>query len=241
MRSQRGFTLVELLVALSVSVLLTTLVYGAIVLSQRSAQAVHDHASRSEQMLIGWQFIDAAIAQAQPVADPNEPDNPTSFAGAQDRLSFVADQPSYLGPGGLIRFRLEARDQGEVDALVLVRQRFTQNRDEPPAEASEATLVDDLEYFRLSYFGNPEDDERASWLAEWNERELLPSLVEIRVKPRGAPAWPVLVARPIAGVETAGLDPVRDEDEDAQEVPDERLDEAPEELFDGEIDEPLDS
>jgi general secretion pathway protein J len=239
MRSHRGFTLVELLVALSVSALLTTLVYGVIVLGQRSAQAVSDRASESEQMLIGWQFIDAAVAQAQPVSDPNDPDNPIGFAGTQDRLSFVADQPAYLGPGGLTRLTLERRDRDGVDALVLLRERFTSNPDEQPGEPLEATLVEDLESFRLSYFGSPEEDQPASWVSDWNGRDTLPGLVEIHVKPSGRPAWPVLVARPIAGVETAGLDETLDEGE--APLPGELLDDPVDELFEDDGNDPLDS
>jgi general secretion pathway protein J len=239
MSSQRGFTLVELLVALSVSALLTTLVYGVIVLGQRSAQAVSDRASESEQMLIGWQFIDAAVAQAQPVSDPNDPDNPIGFSGTPDRLSFVADQPAYLGPGGLTRLTLETRDRAGVDALILIRERFISSPDQQAGEPLEATLVEDLESFRLSYFGSPEEDRPANWLSDWNGRDTLPGLVEIHVKPRGRPAWPVLVARPIAGVETAGLDEVLDEGDEP--LPGELLDDPVDELFEGADDDPLDA
>ena len=44
------------------------------------------------------------------------------------------------------------------------------------------------------------------WLDRWEGQALLPGLIEIRIVPSGAPAWPVLIGRPMAGSETAGLE-----------------------------------
>lgn len=241
MTMQRGFTLVELLVALSVSALLISLVYGVVVLAQRSALSVNERAAQSEQMRIGWQFIDAAIARAQPVNDPANEENPIGFIGTEDRLSFVADQPGFLGPGGLTRITLEGRDTAESQALVIIRERFTPNptEDETDEAPPEATLVDRLERLEFAYFGSTEEDAEASWMARWDQRDTLPGLIEVRVKPADAPAWPVLVARPMAGTETAGLeDP---EDAEGEPLPDERLEAPEDEDLEGLIDVPIDA
>lgn len=241
MTGQRGFTLVDLLVALSVSALLISLVYGVVVLAQRSALSVNDRAAQSEQMRIGWQFIDAAIARAEPVNDPVNEESPIGFVGMEDRLSFIADQPGFLGPGGLTRITLESRDTGGSQALVIIRERFTPNprEDEAAATPPQATLVDRLERFELAYFGSTDDDTEARWMARWEQRDTLPGLIEVRVKPADAPAWPILVSRPMAGSETAGLeDP---EAPDGEPSPDERFEEPEDEDLEGLIDAPIDA
>jgi general secretion pathway protein J len=233
MRRQQGFTLLELLVALSVSALMITLVYGAIVLTQRSAQSVNDRAEQSEVMRIGWRFIDEALARALPVEDPDDTNGLLAFAGREDRLMFVTDQAPYLAPGGLARITIAAREADDRNTLVLSRERFGSNVTDSSEEPLEATLVDDLEYLRLAYFGETEEEETGSWQPTWEDRELLPGLVEIRIKPTGSSAWPVLIARPMAGIATASIDP--ELEGEAEDIPVELLEEEPpEELFEGE-------
>jgi general secretion pathway protein J len=235
----RGFSLVEMLVALSVSAVLISLVYGVVVLAQRSTQAVNDRAALSEQMRIGWQFIDAAIARAQPVTDPDDEDNPIGFVGNEDRLTFIADQPGYLGPGGLTRITLERRDTGDSDALVLIREPFDYGTSEAGTDASEAILVDRLDSLELTYYGTADDDEEPAWLDRWEGQALLPGLIEIRIVPSGAPAWPVLIGRPMTGSETAGLEaPI---DEDGEPLPEELLETPDDELMEGMLDAPVDA
>lgn len=235
----RGFTLVEMLVALSVSAVLISLVYGVVVLAQRSTLAVNDRAAQSEQMRIGWQYIDAAIARAQPVNDPDDEDNPIGFVGDGDRLTFIADQPGYLGPGGLTRITLERRDTGDSDALILVREPFDYGTSESGTDASEAILVDRLDSLQLAYYGTLDDDEEPAWLNRWEGQAFLPGLIEIRVVPSGAPAWPILIGRPMTGSETAGLAaPV---DEDGEPLPEELLETPDDELMEGLLDAPADT
>ena len=84
-RLQRGFTVVEMLVAIAVAGLLVSLVYGAIRVGQRSVSALDSRVEQSELMRIGWQFIHDAITHAGPAADP-------ASAGAAWYAASVADE-----------------------------------------------------------------------------------------------------------------------------------------------------
>ena len=135
-RLQRGFTVVEMLVAIAVAGLLVSLVYGAIRVGQRSVTALDNRVEQSELMRIGWQFIHAAIAHAGPARDPARPETRTGFAGTSDQLVFVADMPSYVGIEGPARITLGRVRKFGSDQLLLTRERL----DEEPTPADVAEM-----------------------------------------------------------------------------------------------------
>jgi general secretion pathway protein J len=202
---QRGFTLVEMLIALSVSALLISLTYGAVLVGQRSAQALNTRVVQSEVMRIGWQFISEAITRARPVSNPDEREDRTSFSGSADALSFIANLPAYVGPGGLTRVSLQIDEQDDRRRLVLSRERFPPPPDDEAGDpVTQAVLLDDLAGLQISYLGRSEGEDALGWSSEWLGQPYLPNLIRIEITPTDAPAWPVLIARPLAG--TSSID-----------------------------------
>jgi general secretion pathway protein J len=211
MRRQYGFTLLEMLVSLSVAALLVSLVYGAVRVGQRSAQTMGKHTVDSEVMRIGWQFLRDALTRARPVQ--GDPENPTGFTGNANTLAFVADMPAYVGLGGLMLIELEIEKDSEGDQLILSRQRFDRSSIQPSEQGIErAVLVDDLESMEIEYFGPSEGENAPAWHTSWQEAGTLPSLVRIVIKPMDALAWPELVARPLGGSATTFDGALEDEE-----------------------------
>ena len=204
-RTHGGFTLVEILVALSVAALLVSLVYGAVRVGQRSARALGVQTEQAEVMRIGWQFLHNAIAQARPVADPARPGNRTGFQGTQESLDFIANMPAHVGIGGLMRIGLSTRMTPEGYQLVLTRGRLEQSVSSVSIETGEqAVLVDRLDGLQIAYFGRSEDDTIPAWQTAWDDPQALPNLVWISVKPAGTAAWPMLIASPLMGAQPLG-------------------------------------
>jgi len=196
--TQRGFTLVEMLVALSVAALLASLVYGSVRVGQRSAAVLGIRAEEAEVMRIGWQFLHDALAQARPVADPENPGDRTGFSGEQDRLSFVAHMPAHIGIGGPMRIGLNAMATAHGYQLLLTRRRL----DEPQITASDepaqqAVLVENLDRMTIAYFGQQGRSAVPAWHDSWDSVGNLPNLVRISVKPTAAAGWPILIASPL--------------------------------------------
>ena len=199
---QRGFTLVEVLIGLSVASLLFGLVYGTVRLGQRSASGLNDQVTENEVMRIGWQFLHDAISRARPmprIGRGTEQDV-TGFAGDHNVLEFVADMPSNAGLGGLMTISLNIETRADKSSLVLSRQRFDRlGRDADSHTLERAVLVEDLDKLQIRYFGRHERDDQPDWYTHWQDLPTLPNLIEISVQPIDKPAWPLLIARPSAG------------------------------------------
>ena len=199
-RGVRGFTLVEMLVAISVAALLVSLVYGAVRVGQRSADALDERIEGAEVMRIGWQYLHGALTRARPVLDPTRDEDPSGFHGNAERLSFIADMPAYVGVGGLFRIRLGVADIAEGRQLLLSRERFDPLTEQAPeASPEKAVLVERLDHLMIAYYGQQDADDDPAWHAAWDGPHTLPNLVRIDIKPAGGRAWPVLMARPLTG------------------------------------------
>lgn len=196
----RGFTLVEMLVAISVAALLVSLVYGSVRVGQRSAAALNGRIEGTEVMRIGWQYLHGALTRARPVLESMQSENPTGFHGEAGRLSFIADMPAYVGLGGLVRIRLDTAEADAGTRLIVSRERFgAESVRHSEGSVEQAVLLDELDRMALAYFGQKEPDEAPAWHAGWDGPEYLPNLVRIEIKPLGERAWPVLIARPLSG------------------------------------------
>ena len=220
-RLQRGFTVVEMLVAIAVAGLLVSLVYGAIRVGQRSVSALDSRVEQSELMRIGWQFVHAAIAHAGPVLDPARPQNRTGFEGTPDRLVFVANMPSYVGIEGPARITLGRVAKAGADQLLLTRERL----DEEPtatsaAQIEQAVLVERLDELRIEYFGQTQRGVPPYWQSQWSDARRLPNLIRIQIRPAGARAWPLLIAAPQDGTTALDEDALPNEGE-ASDLPEE--------------------
>jgi len=204
-RVPRGFTLVEMLVALAVAALLVSLVYGSIRVGQRSVGALDRQVENFELMRIGWQFVREAIAHAGPATDPARAYSRTGFEGTSDRLVFIASMPSYVGIEGPMRISLGALATPDGDQLLLTRERLEEDAAAAAqAPLEQAVLVEHLDGLQIEYFGQVERGAPPAWQGFWDDARRLPNLIRIQVRPADGPAWPLLIAAPKDG--TAPLD-----------------------------------
>ena len=75
-------------------------------------------------------------------------------------------------------------------------------------------LAKDIAEFQVAYFGreaNAQPGEPATWKDRWDDRQSLPELVRIEVRPERGPAWPTLIVEPRRAPEAGcrSWDPVR--------------------------------
>jgi general secretion pathway protein J len=198
-RRQRGFTLVEMLIALSISVLLVTLVYAALRTGMRSWEATQQQVARSDDQRIGWLFLERTLNQTRPVADPHSDQNTPLFEGHAEALRFVADMPSYLGLGGLYLVELLPESNADGDRLILRRTLMSRYRLQgPDAEDNpqQAVLAPHLGEVRFAYYGTDDNANEPGWRDQWLAQTSLPSLIRIDIRDADGRHWPSLIAHP---------------------------------------------
>lgn len=192
-----GFTLLELLVAMTLLGLLMTALFGGLRLGTRVWEASDRVLDDESQALIIRRFLHDRLEQAFPARILQEDDNQTVFVGNRTALRFASTMPDSLGFGPFImELALSAEpNQGAAQALAF-RWRAIGADDKDP---DERILVSGLSTIAFAYFGTKDDVRRSpSWHSTWEDQEMLPDLIrlDVRLNRGGVADWPPLIVSP---------------------------------------------
>jgi len=181
-----GFTLVELLVGLSLMALLAVLLFGGFRFGLRAWEAGGARIERLNEAEQVQNLLRRELGEAYSLAGSNPQTGAgalATFQGSRDSLSFVAPLPSQAGVGGLYRFGLGIETVTGERRLALAWQIFRPDR-APRASVdadSRSVLLHGIAGVDFAYFGRRQTGAPAQWQDDWDDRRGLPELVRLRV------------------------------------------------------------
>jgi general secretion pathway protein J len=175
-----GFTLIEVVLALTIFALLGTILYGAFALSHSAVAKSQASAARSQKQRSVADLLGSYIRSAYPYrSSPQE--QSVFFEGASDRLAFVSAYSHGMGGRGMAKIYIAAEGGGSGEtALHLEEATPVRLNDEgPTGESHRVILADRVEGMRIAYM-DPEA-ETETWEERWdgNERRMLPRAVRL--------------------------------------------------------------
>ena len=197
----RGFTLVELTIALVLMAAIAALLYGSLSLAARSWDGGEAKMQQVADLRTTQTYLRSQIAAEYPQRMFKIQGFPLLFTGERDEMRYAAALPSRVAAGGVYYFRLAVVRDGDRSLLVQQRMIPDVNALEVPefGDAERSILAEGIAELRIAYFGRPADAADAvapTWLDRWDDKQRLPMLVRIDVKPEKGAAWPTLVVEP---------------------------------------------
>ncbi len=196
-RASKGFTLLEVLVAITIFSLVITVLYAGYRVAIRSWESgERTHAAVSELRLAG-SFIRRHTTQAFPLAISKSSAWRLWFEGDARGLVFVTAMPTYLGQGGMYEMTLKVDEQKDGATLVVSRRLLHPDAEpgKPGVDDLARPLLENLESAQFAYFGATRDGGEGSWHTSWQDRQRLPRLVRLRIDSKLVGAWPEMVFR----------------------------------------------
>ena len=195
----RGFTLLEMLVAILVLALLMTAAFGAVRLAGRSYETGINRSAMTEETRTVSDFLRRQFAQLVPVSWRD--DGPQyAFAGDPTSIRFVAPAPRHPAAGGLLIYTLGIRNTHGSQSLVLAYQLFDPGQPDRQIgeSASQLVLAEGIDAISFQFYGSVEVGHSApSWREVWPQEEnSLPELVKISLTSTKDPTgWPEMIFR----------------------------------------------
>lgn len=208
----RGFTLLELLVAITVFALLTAILVGGFRFGARVWEQAEATSSQVIEIESAYALVRRMIATALPLTAASEDGEVhVDFFGTTNSISFVAPAPAQAFVGGLHTIsllRVPAPSAAEGVRLVLNVRAYVPSEDVFTPRRRRRTndrldksivLVDRAAAVDFLYFGGDDADPTPRWQTTWVDRSTLPLLVAVRVRfaSNDRRLWPDLLVAPI--------------------------------------------
>jgi general secretion pathway protein J len=201
-----GFTLVELTVALVLMAAIAAVLFGSLSLAARTWDGGEAKAHEVSDMRAAQAYLRAQISAQYPQRLWRAEELPLMFGGEREEMRYTAALPERVAEGGVYYFRVAVVRSGEKSQLVQERVVPDVAATAPPefSGAERSVLADGIGELRIAYFGRDPgagDADAPTWRDRWDDRQRLPLLVRIDVRPVKGDPWPTLLVEPRRALE----------------------------------------
>ncbi|MBS0571394.1 MAG: prepilin-type N-terminal cleavage/methylation domain-containing protein [Proteobacteria bacterium] len=197
-RRQRGFTLLEVLLAVILLGLLIAGAYGGIRASAHAMRAGEAAIDRTDRLRTAQEFLRRQLSHILPLQFARDDSTGTVhvFDGNARTLRFVAPMPGYLSRGGPYVQTLElapGKDglQLRFRDVMLNGYDPSRVRDDP---ANDVVLLDHIADGRFEFRALDVDGNLTDWSSDWRDPGITPLMIRIELTMRSGAQmpWPTL-------------------------------------------------
>jgi general secretion pathway protein J len=183
-KSQKGFTLIEMILAMTIFALMGTVLYGAFSLSHSAVEKSQRSFENNQKLRAVDELLGSYIRSAYPYR-PSPQDGALLFAGEEAELTFVSSFSLAMGGRGMAKVRLFwDGDEKHAGLLRLEEETPVRVLSEEGNEGHEGlrnglVVREGVKEFRITYLDPQSDEEK--WEERWDtkERNTLPRAIRL--------------------------------------------------------------
>jgi general secretion pathway protein J len=171
-----GFTLLELIISISLFAIIVLIVAGAASLGYRSFSSGERKLNAIERLRSSLTIIDAQVQSGVPLTLEDGGVKQYYFMGEQDALKFSTNYSIWGGQRGyvIVNYRVEADDRGK-------RTLFATEYKVGMENTQETKLLEGFDEITFDYFKQDATEEEGEWISQWIDEEMMPTRIRINL------------------------------------------------------------
>ena len=210
-RRARGFTLIEMVVALALLGTMMLLMYSGLTFGLRGWDAADTNGRRTADRRIAENFLRREIGETFPMRFKDSMTLKIAFEGKENRLRFASSRPAGISASGLslVGIEVEAADDVKRTRNLVMRRAMPDDdaKDFAPLDKAERTvLYEGVDGVVFEYFGSENDFTDPKWEGTWDYAGRVPQLIRIRIRTADGGSLPEMVMRLMLGEEAGCLE-----------------------------------
>lgn len=199
-RRAAGFSLLEVLLAITLLALLLAGAMSGIRAATRAMHAGEQNIERTNRLRVAQEFIRREVGRTLPLAFGQERGSGTNFVfqGEKDFVRFVAPMPGHLSRGGPYVQTLELA-RGPRGMQLLFTHHMLNGFDldklkQDEGENEAVLLLDGIRSGRFEYRKFDDQNELEDWKDEWENPSSLPVMmrIDLEMTAESGLVWPVM-------------------------------------------------
>lgn len=179
-QNQKGFTLLELLVSITLLGLIILITAGALRAGNRATESSQKKIEGLERFRTSLSIIESQVQSAfmiNKTGDILDTDF-FQFSGDKTKLQFRSVYSLWGGSMGPVFVNYEVRDEDMGNKTLYASEAPVQI----PDAAREVRLIDNAKDIHFEYFTKGPTDEKGSWTEEWTDKENIPGRIRLTIE-----------------------------------------------------------
>lgn len=175
-KGEAGFTLLELMISISMLVIIILIIGGAMRLGSRSVNAGEKKIETLERVRSSLSLIDSQIQSITPLTYIEDAARKFYFKGERDALQFSSNYSVWMGQRGYViaAYRIESDNYG--------RQTLYVSENIVGLEAKRETkLIDASDGIYFDYFIKEPTEEKGKWVEKWADDNNIPEKIRLHL------------------------------------------------------------
>jgi general secretion pathway protein J len=195
-RAQAGFTLLEMLLAVTLLAMLIAGAYGGIRTAAKAMHAGERAIDRADRLRTAQVFLRSQISHIVPLTyERDEAENAVHvFDGGAQFMRFVAPMPGYLSRGGPYVETLELTRGTNGLQLVFTDSMLNGYEASDPKTDEPVVIIDGIRAGQFQYRTLDDQGQLTDWFSDWPDPSITPLMIRISLDMQSTAQlpWPEL-------------------------------------------------
>ncbi len=193
-KTVQGFTLIEVIIAMTLLSIMMALLFGSMRISSESWQKGEAKIADVNNVAVVYQFFQQHLTTAKPLWDDFSEENKSlSFQGHKQSLQFVSSFPASAKKSGSQLFSLKLLSEKDENYIQVSIKPFFPVIKGEEWKPEEVTLLNHVKDISFSYLNVDETQPEGFWQDEWFNMDTMPRLVKIKIELDNGGFWPEMV------------------------------------------------